>query len=346
MNILHLSHTDLKYDSRIRKAMVSGMKYGFNCSFQDLGYSNSKFNNLVISGHIPYFWGKIRGKVEKAIKGSRADIIHAHDIYSARICQELDVPFIFDSHENWISFPRHPYRNLLLRHFKHKGLDKFSNWCKDIIAAAPTLTVNQTIVDLYRRFGRRVYLVPNYITVNESSEIKFKPKTKGVSYVYVGDDYPNRNSFRNIDRFVKLFLTGEYGTLHLITNKSPKLNRYVLAHRFMEHKEFLDYLTQFVVGSLYYEPCPDHHYILANKFSEYAHAGLCILYVNTLTNIDRILGNLGVRVEPNELEAVLANLKGQRDFLFKKGAETRRFAVKSLVWETYEGNIFRAYKEA
>ncbi|MEM2110109.1 MAG: glycosyltransferase [Candidatus Odinarchaeota archaeon] len=343
MKILHLSHTGLEYDSRIKKAMNTCIKQGFECSFHDLGYSNN-FNNIVISAHIPYFWGKIKGRVAKIIGEFKPDIVHAHDIYAAKICQELEAPFVFDSHENWLKPPKHPYKNLLLRYIKHKGLDKFSNWCKEIISETPTLTVNETILELYKQYSRQVYLLPNYITLEESKNINFKSKTSSVSYVYVGNDYPNRNSFRNIDRLVKLFLTGKYGRLTLVTNKTPNLNEYVLTQKFMEHTELLDYLTQFIVGLLYYEPHPDHHYFLANKFSEYAHSSLCVLYTNSLTNVSRIIGDLGIGVEPEELEATLKNLREQREHLVDKGEKTRRFAVKHLIWELYENNILEAYK--
>ncbi len=344
MRILHLSHTGLEYDSRIQKAIATCIKNGLDCSFYDLGYSNS-FNNLVISGHVPYFWSKIRTKVSKILRKNKPDIIHAHDIYAAEICRELEEAFIFDSHENWLEPPKHPYKNLLLRYIKHKGLDKFSQWCREIIIETPTLTVNETILELYKKYSKHVYLLPNYITLEEANNIEFKEKSSKVSYVYVGNDYPNRAYFRNIDRMVKLFLTGKYGKLTLITNKNPKVNEYVRIQKFMEHKELLNYLTQFTVGLLYYEPCRDHHYFLANKFSEYAHAGLCILYAESLTNVARILGELGIAVGAEDLEDTLRDLKERREYLEDKGERTRQFAKKNLIWELYEANILKAYKQ-
>lgn len=324
--------------------MNTCVKNGLECSFYDLGYSNN-FNNLVISGHLSYFWGKIRGKVSRILRRVKPDIIHAHDIYAAEICRELGETFIFDSHENWLDPPKHPYKNPILRYIKHKGLEKFSQWCKDIIMETPTLTVNETILELYKKYSKHVYLLPNYITLEESNNIEFKAKRNEVTYVYVGDDYPNRAYFRNIDRLVKLFLTGRYGNLTLITNKTPKLNEYVSVQKFMEHKMLLNYLTQFTVGLLYYEPCRDHHYFLANKFSEYAHAGLCILYAESLTNVARILGDLGIAVGAENLENTLKDLREQREDLEEKGEATRRFAVKNLIWELYEDNILKAYKQ-
>ncbi|WEU39786.1 MAG: glycosyltransferase [Candidatus Odinarchaeum yellowstonii] len=344
MKILHLSHTGLEYDSRIQKAMNTCLKNGLECSFYDLGYSNS-LNNLVISGHLPFFWNKIRDKVDKLMSKIKPDIIHAHDIYAAEICRELKVPFIFDSHENWLDPPKHPYKNPILRYIKHRGLNKFSELCKEIITETPTLTVNETILELYKKYSKHVYLLPNYITLEESNNINFKAKKEGVTYVYVGNDYPNRAYFRNIDRLVKLFLTGKYGKLTLITNKNPKLNEYVTVQKFMEHRELLNYLTQFTVGLLYYEPCTDHHYFLANKFSEYAHAGLCILYVKSLTNVARILGDLGIAVGAEDLEETLKDLRDRREYLEDKGEKIRRFAVKNLIWELYEDNILKAYNQ-
>jgi hypothetical protein len=53
----------------------------------------------------PYEWFKIKSQINKILDEIRPDIIHAHNVLSARLVQEVGkYPFIYDNHEYWSKY--------------------------------------------------------------------------------------------------------------------------------------------------------------------------------------------------------------------------------------------------
>ena len=89
----------------------------------------------------PYLWHVIKKQVANCISISRPDIVHAHNIASARMVSDLGLPMVFDDHEYFKVFSRVVVenrkpsfcekKNLLVRGFiKRAGviLPEFSNY--------------------------------------------------------------------------------------------------------------------------------------------------------------------------------------------------------------------------
>jgi hypothetical protein len=50
---------------------------------------------------IAFYWHSAKKQLEKIIRQARPDIVHAHNIFSAKMISELDLPFVYDDHEYW-----------------------------------------------------------------------------------------------------------------------------------------------------------------------------------------------------------------------------------------------------
>ena len=110
MKILHLSHESLP-DWRIEKAAISALNNGHAVAFAGIypkKYNNETFSeiyNLVWTAKarfgIPFYWRSVKKQLEKIIRQARPDIVHAHNIFSAKMISEFDVPFVYDDHEYW-----------------------------------------------------------------------------------------------------------------------------------------------------------------------------------------------------------------------------------------------------
>src|SRR5690606_21346391 len=93
------------------------------------------------------YWNQIKKQVEKAIEETRPDIIHAHDIYPAKMALELGLPFVYDDHEYWskhTSLVRtdrssSSFKNLVKRIGKQFVGTKFPEWEKEIVSKAPVI---------------------------------------------------------------------------------------------------------------------------------------------------------------------------------------------------------------
>src|SRR5215472_17595497 len=110
LKILHISHESLP-DWRIEKAAISALNNGHTVAFAGIypkSYNNKTFSeiyNLVWTAKarfgIPFYWHSVKKQLEKIIRQARPDIVHAHNIFSAKMISEFDVPFVYDDHEYW-----------------------------------------------------------------------------------------------------------------------------------------------------------------------------------------------------------------------------------------------------
>ena len=54
----------------------------------------------------PFYWHSVRKQVDKVVREARPDIVHAHNVFSAKIISELGWPHIYDNHEYWSEFSK------------------------------------------------------------------------------------------------------------------------------------------------------------------------------------------------------------------------------------------------
>lgn len=111
MKILHVSDTPLP-DVRIEKMAYTARRKGWETYFVGppsagfaLGESSfrevldvvpwNKWARLGIHPH--YYW--VKRKLAKTIASVKPDLVHAHNIFCAKMISELNIPFVFDDHE-------------------------------------------------------------------------------------------------------------------------------------------------------------------------------------------------------------------------------------------------------
>ena len=108
MRILHISDDGLP-DWRVEKAALTAKKNGhevffggrLNSNCQSTAFSEIypiKWNAAAMIG-IPYYYHSVKKQIEKLVKLVRPDVVHSHNIGSAKISHELGLPVVFDDHE-------------------------------------------------------------------------------------------------------------------------------------------------------------------------------------------------------------------------------------------------------
>ncbi|AIC15111.1 glycosyltransferase [Nitrososphaera viennensis] len=112
MRILHLSHDGLP-DWRVEKAALASSKQGYEVFFAGKkvagGYDTSKIFNQAYEINwtakalygIPYYWHSVRSQLARILKQVRPDVVHAHNLFSAKLAQDLGEHFVYDDHESW-----------------------------------------------------------------------------------------------------------------------------------------------------------------------------------------------------------------------------------------------------
>ena len=111
MKILHLSTEGLP-DWRIEKSAITAYSQGHEVLFagskSPFKYDRNTFSKVyevIWSAKarygLPYYWSLVRKQISKIIKDARPEIVHAHNIFSAKMMLEFDLPFVYDDHEYW-----------------------------------------------------------------------------------------------------------------------------------------------------------------------------------------------------------------------------------------------------
>ena len=110
MRILHVSHESLP-DWRIEKSAITASNLGNDVFFAGKlsnDYSGKSFAkiykinwNAKARLGLPYYSDSIKKQLDKVLKETKPDVIHAHNIFSAKMVSEFGIPFLYDDHEYW-----------------------------------------------------------------------------------------------------------------------------------------------------------------------------------------------------------------------------------------------------
>ncbi|HEU4824338.1 MAG TPA: hypothetical protein VFS97_13005, partial [Nitrososphaeraceae archaeon] len=107
MRILHVSHESLP-DWRIEKSALTDLNLGHEVFFAGRvsnSYSGNAFSKIYKIGWtakarlgLPFYWHSVKKQVEKVLNETKPDVIHAHNIFSAKMASEFGIPFVYDDH--------------------------------------------------------------------------------------------------------------------------------------------------------------------------------------------------------------------------------------------------------
>jgi glycosyltransferase involved in cell wall biosynthesis len=376
MKILHLSDTPLP-DWRVEKSASSSKKRGDLVYFCGPIASKSKFNFEKVYGiswtsharnKLPYYWNMVKKQMTKTIKEVKPDVIHAHNIFSAKMATEIgDYPLVYDDHEYWSMYAKikteafsHYRKSLKTGYLNTKGLAKkfivdFLNnkfvrtWSKaehELIVNNPTITVSNTILKDFKRIGKQIFLVPNFPTFKEIENIREPIYHEKLSSVYAGIQLTNpiKSLHMNLDGFFNLFETSEIGKLNVLGwNKKSTDN--VVYHGYLNRNQMYDEMFKNSIGLIPFKKHWFHPYSSPNKAYEYAHAGLYATLTSDLTSVTENLKEHCILFDNyDELVANLQNLSNNLDDLYSKRLKTYQYARSNLLWENFEKNIFESYK--
>jgi glycosyltransferase involved in cell wall biosynthesis len=385
MRILHVSHESLP-DWRIEKSAITASNLGNDVFFAGKlsnDYSRKSFAkiykinwNAKARLGLPYYSDSIKKQLDQVLKETKPDVIHAHNIFSAKMVSEFGIPFVYDDHEYWSRLSQ------LLREIarakdlhgestRHKGYSKmmlskatnirrslinsyaiklWTKWEQEIVSSQPTITVSEQIAtDLRTNYNAKdVFVVPNFPMFSEVRDFEKPRYHDSLSSVYAGVEAKGEitPAHRNIDGFISSFLAQDIGDLVVIgwNAKSPSIKvRYM---GFLPRQEMYREMFNHSIGLVPFKRHWSHVYISPNKAYEYAHAGLVVLSTSGFEPINTILGEHCITFEDyEEMASKLKYFKENLDELYKRRLRVFEFARENLIWEKNESNIIEAYRK-
>jgi glycosyltransferase involved in cell wall biosynthesis len=373
LKILHLSHNSLP-DWRIEKAALTAKKEGHDVLF--VGHQGTLYENKIFTkiysinwksetnlGIFPY-WYHLKKQIEKILKRSSPDIIHAHNIVAAKMASQFKIPYIYDNHEYASLYTRNQGERKLkkgnskLQKFEiikdkvrrriviKRLIDLWTRWEIEVTSSVPTITVSNSILTDLKNFGttKKIFVVPNYPLENE---ILFKEQKKfqELSSVYAGSESDKYvAAYRNIDGFTSLFEDNNIGKLNII-GINGKSSKNVFFKNFLPRSSMFNEMANCSIGIIPWKKHWSHKYLNPNKAYEYAYSGLLVLCISDLSEvINTLQGYCDTFNDYSELVTKLKYYQNNLDELFDKRKKGYEFAKKNLIWENYEKNILNAYK--
>ena len=390
LKVLHLSDYALP-DWRIEKSAISALNRNYQVFFAGLPsqHSNSIFSKIYeinwtprARRAFPYYWYCVKKQLKKIVRDARPDIVHAHNVFSAKMASEIDIPFVYDDHEYWPSYvrrqiesynsslaqssknndsPRKLIQKTVLRLLNYRFLKLGLKWEKQLVSSSPTITVSESIAMELRQLGStdKVFITPNFPMKNEIKDIQPPEFQNELVSVYAGIESKNNTKIahRDMGGFVDIFNRyDDVGTLTMIgveepstnvPNSSGSPNSNVTYKGYLPRHMMYQEMQNSSIGIVPFRKHWSHKYISPNKAYEYAHAGLVVLCTSSLVPIKNILRDYCMTFE--DYEDMISQLRVCRDNLekiYEKRLGMYQFARESLLWENYEQNIFDAYKAA
>jgi glycosyltransferase involved in cell wall biosynthesis len=384
-----LSHGGLP-DWRIEKSAISASLRGHEVEFAGTKQT-SDFTSIFSKVYeidwpeaakfgILFYWNHVKKQIKKIIHDSRPDIVHAHNIFAAKIISEFGIPFIFDDHEYTSIYARGlaesvkvndaNYKHILKYNsssisrtnkfirkvtwnlfLKYRAINLWSQWENEILSSSCPVIVTTDCVasELRKRRSNmdRIFVVPNYPMKSESKDIVKPNFHRIVSSVFAGVETVYSTgvfAHRNLDGLPSVYSNNEIGNLFMIGvdgEHSAKI-KYL---GFLPRKSMYAEMMKHSIGLITYKKHWSHRYKSANKAYEYAHAGLFVVCTSSFTSIiDSFNGNCAVVEDFSDLVPQIKNYMDNPEDLYKKQLKSFNFARDNLFWEKCDDNILSAYK--
>lgn len=361
--VLHVSDAPLP-DERVERMAYLSKKKNWKTFFAGPGFSDFALGNRVFEdlyyvpwnsyariGLEPHFhW--VRRKLKKIVDMIKPDIIHAHNLFSAKMICNFGHSFVFDDHE-LASFERRSdveweHSSLVDKIAGRYEVWRWGIWEREISSIVTVITVSESIAEHYHDLGAKTYIVPNYPSEYELSKANFSgKKDKKFTAMYLGKDISSSpRPYRDVSRIVDVFK--EVG-IRFVVIGDTKLHSGgpIISLGYIPHMKLYNMMSRYHVGLLPWKKHWFHKYANPNKPYMYAHSGMVVVVTSSLRNVVRAFdGKVRTIEDYSDLKETLLRLSQDMDMVLKEGKDNKEYALNNLVFERHENELMEAYKKA
>jgi hypothetical protein len=377
MKILHLSDDGLP-DWRVEKSALTAKKKGHEVFFG--GRMSSVTLSTVFSEiypikwsagamiGLPYYYHLVKKQIAKLVNQVKPDVVHSHNIGSAKVSHDLNLPLVFDDHEYFrilslvnaenMKFQTHmdlnsginrTIQSMKLSIISRQSISNWTKWERELVSSVPTITVSEQIAEDLKKFRngstKAIFVVPNFPLETETADFMEPHLHEKLSCVYAGGDSKNKQvTNRDILGLTELFRSKDIGDLTIIGWDAESSEKFK-ATGFLTRERMFDEMYKNSVGLIPWKKHWSHHYLNPNKAYEYAHAGLFVMLTSDLTSVIHTLGENCLTFDDYEdLASKLRYYKTNMAELYEKRLKIYNYARTNLIWEKHDKNIIDAYK--
>lgn len=384
MRVLHVSHESLP-DWRIEKSAITAANTNNEVFF--VGRVSNSYNRKTFSKiykiswgakarfGLPFYWHSVKKQLERVLKETSPDVVHAHNIFSAKMVSEFEIPFVYDDHEFWSRLSMLLREMVIMRgtiedeshksaSLKNLGnqlmrirrivinnyaIKLWTNWEKEIVSSHPTITVSEQIAEQLRTIyhAKKVFVVPNFPMYSEVKDFEKPHFIDSLSSVYAGVEARGdiTPAHRKIDGFISTFLEKDIGNLVIIGWNDKSTSNKVKYSGFLSRQDMFREMFNHSIGLIPWKRHWTHDFLSPNKAYEYAHAGLAVLTSSGFEPVKQILKEHCITFDDYEgMATKLMYFKENLDELYKRRLQIFNYARENLIWEKNEKFISEAYR--
>ncbi len=371
IKVCHITSAHPRYDGRIfEKQCKSLQKHGYDVNIICIDNGQDEIIDGIKIYSINYYF---KSKISRLFKANRllfekakeidADIYQIHDPELLPLLLKLKrngKKIVFDSHEDWISYISEiswipiVFRSLIVLFVKIY----FNCVLKKIDLV---ISVSPHIVDKYKKYTDRVFLITNYPIINQQIEFDRNKFLNGnMSICYVGTVYNMSNQESIISAVNKIDIDFKYNIIGVI---SPEFKNKLLKIDYKNKTNFIDKVPKDKLLELYsnsnagivifdyHSNCGDKIGTLGNnKIFEYMYSGLPIICTNFDLWRTMIVEkyNCGICVEPGneiQIEEAIRFIFNNKEKAYEMGQNGVKAVLDEFNWKTQEIELIKLYNK-
>jgi hypothetical protein len=359
--VLHVSDNPLP-DARVEKMAYLSKKKGCETFFagplcNSFALSENVFDRTYCVPRNPrarlglppnFQW--VKRRLQRIIKSVMPDVIHAHNVFSAKMVCNSGYPFVFDDHEH-VSLEKKS--DTELGDLSDQTVGRYetwlwSRWEHELSSKVPIITVSDSIAEFYAKLRANVFTVPNYPSLFELSKAHFsEERSRFFTAVYLGNDVASSHKpYRDVKGIVNVFKELNFRFV-VIGDKALSSEGSILSKGYINHSKLYDVISIFHVVLLPWKKHWFHKYANPNKPYIYAHSGLVTIVTSSMQNVIRAFNGRARTIENlSDLKEVLSELSQDVEGTIREGRNIKQFACDNLFFERYENKVMEAYEKA
>jgi len=316
-------------------------------------YKQTKYIDLTPRNQLLMDLGAFMEALQTFVDEVDPDIIHAHNIFMAKIAKKMNRPFVYDDHELW---------SQKIKCYNRPGLKskvgmvlqraKYPQWERELAKSTTVLAPSTGIVKFYEQKYKtnKVFLFPNMPLREEIKKIKLKEqKNENLTTVAIGVSTRSTAKHRRIDGFLDLWKTNDdIGGIMIIGQKDLESEGRIISTGRVSHYDCYREASAGHVGIIPFLPYEKYHQFSgANKAYLYIHAGLGLITPYTQTEFKPVIEGVGVGYQFKSYDDLVVYLREHKKQLEQTNTkQIMKIAKEKFVLDLYIENLKQAYEEA
>ena len=303
---------------------------------------------------VPFFYRAYKNAFKRIFLEINPNVVHAHNFFSAKVCFDLHIPYIYDDHEYWklqvkarTKEKNSKFSKRMLTNFRFNRLIS-KNEKKIIENASAVITVSDTIADEHKAYNENTYTISNFPASYEDILIPSARSNLNKLKVLLITNYSSTTERISADKYIKSLSL--HDTDLTVIGKVPPKFQNVTYLGYIPHIDLIKIIPNYHIGLQTFHGDKKEvgyfKYSSPNRVFLYLHAGLIPVIHEEMTYLRKILNDFSIVVnDETQLAEIIPKFANNDDFIQNSPRKTQVFARQYLMFDSYFPLISDIYQK-